>query len=127
MTSPVSAEIQLEDGSTVKQHFDQICKKCCSPPVGENIDRELEDADTFVSSPTEDFSVRSETVEEMPQLLSDSSDTLLSEMAEATASSMLNPESVSANKPVPAPKRNSLEFINHLRSLLIKEGGDVVT
>ena len=63
LTGPVSVEVQLEDGSMVRRHFDQIRKKLTSTSENSMPDsEEIEDASAFVSYPPENITPHSETV-----------------------------------------------------------------
>ena len=113
LTGPVSVEIQLKDGSTVKRHFDQIRKKPVSSSV-ENAtqeDEEAEDANAFVSSPNEDIPASSEiATEEIPsadsQLSNSDNASGMTDVTYNRPSTMSNPVTVPASKPITAPRQN---------------------
>ena len=61
-TGPVSVLVKLEDGSLVKRHFDQICKKLTRTSENTLSDsEEAEGASAFVSYPPENSTAHSET------------------------------------------------------------------
>ena len=61
-TEPVSVLVKLEDGSLVKRHFDQICKKLTRTSENTLSDsEEAEGTSAFVSYPPENNTAHSET------------------------------------------------------------------
>ena len=62
LTGPVLVEVQLEDGSKARRHFDQIRKKpvSSSPVDSKHKPVESEDPSVFVSYPPENIPVHSE-------------------------------------------------------------------
>ena len=106
LTGPVSVEVQLEDGSMIRRHFDQIHKKLAS--TSENStphSEEWEDASAFLSyPPTPHSETVTETTSTEPQPTD--SDTTSSGTAEI---SVFNPSTVPNSASVPIrrnPPRN---------------------
>jgi len=116
LTGPVSVEIQLKDGSTVKRHFDQIHRK----PVNTTFENDAlpgeqaKDANAFVSLPTEDTTASSEIVtEETPPIdspLLNSEDALSSfgttDVIHNQPATKPNSVTVPVNIPIPVPRKN---------------------
>jgi len=105
LTGPVSVEIQLKDGSTVKRHFDHIRRMPVSTAVENDAltdEQTKKDANAFVSLPTED-------IEETPLINSPLSNSEDVPSSAGTTEVAHNPPAIRptpVNKPIPVFRRN---------------------
>ena len=107
LTGPVSVEVQLEDGSKARRHFDQIHKKpvSSSPVDSKHESVDSEDPSVFVSYPPENIPVNSET-DNLPT--DETTDTTLETppTGETTDNTLDNPPTVSVDRPRRYPARD---------------------
>ena len=107
LTGPVSVEVQLEDGSKARRHFDQIRKKhvSSSPVDSKHEPVDSEDPSVFVSYPPENIPVNSET-DNLPT--DETTDTTLETppTGEPTDNTSDNPPTVSVDRPRRYPARD---------------------